>query len=60
MHKIPLSSQELNNIRPGEALTLGAVIAVMVIALMAVVVYKLFSKDQGKVKLPGSYSFEWK
>ena len=29
-------------------------------AIIAVIVYKLFIKDTGKVKLPGGYSFERK
>ena len=60
MRKIPLSESELESIRPGEAITLAGVLAIMAVAIVAVIVYKLFIKDTGKVKLPGWYSFERK
>ena len=60
MRKIPLSENELESIRPGEAITLAGVLAIMAVAIVAVIVYKLFIKDNGKVKLPGGYSFERK
>jgi len=56
----PLTNEELESSKPGEAITLAGVLAIMSIAIIAVVVYKLFTKDNGKVKLPGGYSFEWK
>ncbi len=55
-----LSSIEKAQIRPGEALTLTAVMAVLVIAVMAVVVYRLLKSSDGGVKLPGGWSFDWK
>ena len=60
MRKIPLSENELESIRPGEAITLAGVLAIMAVAIIAVIVYKLFTKDTGKVKLTGGYSFERK
>ena len=60
MRKIPLSESELESIRPGEAITLAGVLAIMAVAIVAVIVYKLFIKDTGKVKLLGGYSFERK
>jgi len=60
MRKIPLTELEMEAIKPGEAITITAIIAVMAIAIVAVIIYKLFIKDSGKVKLPGGYSFEWK
>ena len=60
MRKIPLSENELESIRPGEAITLAGVLAIMAVAIIAVIVYKLFIKDTGKVKPPGGYSFERK
>ena len=58
--KIPLSSYELENIKPGEAITLAAVMAILVIAIVAVAVYKLFQSETGLVQLPGGYKFQWK
>ena len=51
---------QLDEIRPGEALTLATVMAVMVIAVLAVVAYRVFRSRQGNIKLPGGYGFEWK
>lgn len=59
MSKIPLTTKELESIKPGETITLTAVIAVMAIALIAVIVYKVFVSGSGTVKLPGGYSFNW-
>ncbi len=55
-----LSEKELIAIAPGEALTLTAVMAVLVIAVMAVVIYRLLKSSDGGVKLPGGWSFDWK
>ena len=55
-----LSEQELDSIRPGEAITLTAVMAVLVIGIIAVVAYRLLKSEKGMVKLPSGYQFEWK
>lgn len=60
VEKIPLTNEELENIRCGEAITLSAVMAVLVISIVAVVVYKLFSSKTGTTSLPGGYKFERK
>jgi len=60
MEKVELSEAELQEIAPGAAVTLTTVMAILAIAIVAVVVYKLFRSSQGKAKLPGGYSFEWK
>ena len=38
--KIPLTSEELSSIKCGEAITMATVLAIMVIAILTVVVYK--------------------
>ncbi len=58
MEDIP-QSQWLH-LRGGEPVTLGAVMAVMVIALTAVIVYRLFMSSAGKASIPGGFQFEWK
>ena len=58
--KLPLSSNELKEIKCGESLTLSAVMAVLAIAVVAVAVYKLFYTDDGLIQLPGGYKFQWK
>ena len=51
MRKIPLSENELESIRPGEAITLAGVLAIMAVAIIAVIVYKLFIKDTGNFQV---------
>ena len=60
MELIELNASELNEICPGEAITLAGVLAILVIAIAAVVTYKLFMSGKGSAKLPGGYAFEWK
>jgi len=60
MNRIELSLEQAQEIRVGEAITLGAVLAILAIAIVAVVVYKLFRSAKGTAKLPGGYAFEWK
>lgn len=55
-----LSESKLNEIVPGEAITLAAVLAIMAIAVVAVVCYKLFTSDTGTTKIPGGWQFTWK
>lgn len=55
-----LSEFELETISPGEALVFGAVMAILVIAVMTVVVYKILRTKEGAVKLPGGWQFTWK
>ncbi len=58
--KIPLSNEEMSQLRCGEAITLTTVMAIMAIALVAVAIYKLFYTDDGTIQLPGGYKFVWK
>lgn len=53
-----LSEEELNSLRPGEALTLATVLVVFTVAILAVVAYKLFTSKEGKAQLQG-FKFEW-
>lgn len=55
-----LSDDELEAIVPGEAFTLTAVMAILAVAVMAVVAYKLLRSPNGGVKLPGGFTFSWK
>lgn len=54
-----LSFDELNLIKPGEAITLAVVVAIMAIGLLAVVIYRVFMSDETTIKLPGGYQFSW-
>ncbi len=55
--EIPL--QECASIKTGE-ITLAAVMTVCAIAIVAVVVYKLFLSQQGSANVPGGWKFTWK
>ena len=55
-----LDSAQLSSIRPGEVLTIAAVMAVFTIVILTVVAFQLFSSKSAKVTMPDGYSFEWK
>lgn len=54
-----LTENEMKNIIAGEVITLTAVLAVMAAAVVAVIVYKLFSSQKGGATLPGGWKFSW-
>ncbi len=43
----------------GEAITVTAVMAILTVAVMAVVVYRLFRSSKGGVTVPGGWKFSW-
>jgi organic radical activating enzyme len=55
-----LKEAELLSITGGEPVSLSAVMAIMIIALTAVIVYRLFMSSSGKAQIPGGFQFEWK
>lgn len=57
--KYKLSEKEEQTIVTGEV-TLTAVLAICAIALMAVVLYKLFMSKEGSSTVPGGWKFTWK
>lgn len=54
-----MSSEELKNHYVGEAITLTAVMAIVAVAVMAVVIYRLFRSSKGGVNVPGGWKFSW-
>jgi hypothetical protein len=54
-----LSDAEALEVTGGEALTLTAMMAVLVIGIVAIVCYKLFMGRSGKTTLPGGFMFQW-
>jgi len=56
----PLTYQQMETIHAGEPISLTAVMAVMIIAISIVIVYRLFISKQGSAKIPGGFTFEWK
>ena len=57
--KRELTREECDAIVTGE-LTLAAVMAVCAIAIVAVVVYKMFLSKEGSSSIPGGWKFSWK
>lgn len=54
-----LSEKECKQIVTGE-ITLTAVMAICAIAIVAVVVYRLFMSKEGSSNIPGGWKFTWK
>ncbi len=59
MNGKPLSVSQKSAIAPGEAITLTAVLAIMSVAILAVVVYRIFMSKKGSLKVPGGWAFSW-
>ncbi|MGI6644311.1 MAG: hypothetical protein ACOX28_00875 [Bacilli bacterium] len=55
-----LNTEELALVKGGEPITMAAIMAILTIALVMSIVYKLYGSNQGKAKLPGGFNFEWK
>ena len=58
MEFIDLSLEEAEKIRIGEAITLTAVLAIVAVAVIAVVIYKLFLSKKGTANI-GGWKFTW-
>ncbi len=56
---IKLTNSEMSTLVGGEAITLAAVMAILVIAIAAVVVYRLFMSSEGSAQIPGGFKFTW-
>lgn len=59
MKETLLTSSELEQVVGGELITITAVMAILVIAIITVVVYKLFTSSEGSTTIPGGFKFEW-
>ena len=54
-----MTEEELRSQVVGEAITLTAVMAILAVAIVAVVVYKMFLSDKGGATIPGGWKFSW-
>lgn len=59
MKQTILTLDEMQNHYVGEAITVTAVMAILTVAIMAVVVYRLFRSSKGGVTVPGGWKFSW-
>lgn len=54
-----LTFNEMKTIKPGEALSIAAVMTILVTAIIAVVVFRLFNSTDATVSIPGGFKFDW-
>lgn len=54
-----LSDWELREIKGGEAITLTAIMAILIVALVTVITYRIFVSSKGNATLPGGFKFTW-
>jgi hypothetical protein len=54
-----LTMKEMSMLAGGEAISLAAVMAILVIAIAAVVAYRLFMSSEGSAQIPGGFKFTW-
>lgn len=54
-----LSDKELKKIKGGEAITIASVLAILAIALVTVITYRLFISSEGNATFPGGFKFTW-
>lgn len=57
--KKELLDEQMVKVEGGEALTLSAVLSVLVIGIVAVMCYRIFMSEKGNISLPGGYKFSW-
>ena len=57
--KYPLNKKDMQTIVTGEV-ALTTIMAICAIALMAVVIYKMFMSNEGSSTVPGGWKFSWK
>lgn len=58
--KKELLDEQMVKVEGGEALTLSAVLSVLVIGIVAVMCYRIFMSEKGNISLPGGYKFSWR
>ncbi|MBR2506209.1 MAG: hypothetical protein IKB70_04705 [Bacilli bacterium] len=54
-----LTTQQLKNHIVGEGITVAAIMTVVLAAILAVVIYRLFLSNKGGVTIPGGWKFSW-
>lgn len=58
-NRVMLTKDESLRVKGGAAVAIGTVAAVLAIAILAVVVWKMYTSSKGEVTLPGGFKFEW-
>lgn len=57
--KYKLSKKDAQAIVTGEV-ALATIMTICAIALMSVIIYKLFMSNEGQTQVPGGWKFVWK
>lgn len=60
MNITPLTEDELKLYKPGEAISIATVMAVLLTAIISVIVYRIFMSSSGSAAIPGGFKFSWK
>ncbi len=53
-----LNETQMSEVVGGE-ITIMAVMSVMMAAVVAVIIYRLFMSDKGSTTIPGGFKFSW-
>ncbi len=53
-----LNEAQMSEVVGGE-ITIMAVMSVMMAAVVAVIIYRLFMSDKGSTTIPGGFKFSW-
>lgn len=59
MNYVVMTKEECDRHLVGEGITLATVMAIAAIAVMAVVIYRLFMSGKGSAAIPGGWKFSW-
>jgi len=54
-----LTTEEMKEVKGGEAITITTILAMMAIGVVAIICYKFFTSKSGKTTLPGGFTFQW-
>jgi len=57
--KYKLSKKDMSTIVTGEV-ALATVMTICAIALMSVIIYRIFMSNEGSTQVPGGWKFTWK
>lgn len=54
-----MTNDEMKQHFVGEAITVTAVMALLTVAIIAVVLYRMFRSNKGTAQIPGGWKFTW-
>lgn len=54
-----LNLNKEKEVKGNEAITIATVAAILSIAILSIVVWKLLTTNKGSVSIPGGFKFEW-